>query len=223
MNETSLSRQCVAEFLGTAFLLIAVVGSGIMGEKLSGGNGAIALLANSIATGAALTVLILVFGPLSGAHFNPAVTLAFFLRKSIKPGPAGWFVLAQIFGALLGVGLAHIMFGEALFAPSATARNGTAQYVGEIIATFGLLGTILGCAMTRPGWVALAVGLYITGAYWFTSSTSFANPAVTLGRALTPTFSGIAPADAPGFIIAQLIGALIAVAVFAWLYPRKDP
>ncbi len=215
-------RQLAAEGLGTAFLLAGVVGSGIMGERLADGNVAIALLANSIATGAILAVLILLFGPLSGAHFNPAVTLAFLLRGRIARPLAGAYVAVQIVGGLLGTWVAHLMFGEALFQVSTTLRSGPGQWLAEFVAAFGLVATILGCLKARPEAVAYAVGLYITAAYWFTASTSFANPAVTIGRTLTDSFSGIRPADAPGFIVAQLLGAVVATLVFAWVWkPRR--
>ena len=188
-----------------------------MGERLADGNVAIALLANSIATGAILTVLILVFGPLSGAHFNPAVTLAFLLRGRIARPLAGAYVAVQIVGGLLGTWVAHLMFGEALFQVSTTARNGPGQWLAEFVAAFGLVATILGCLKARPEAVAYAVGLYITAGYWFTASTSFANPAVTLARSFTDTFSGIRPLDAPAFIAAQLLGAVAATLLFGWL------
>ena len=215
-----LPRRLVAEALGTAFLLAIVVGSGIMGDRLSGGNVAIALLANAVATGAGLTVLILVFGPLSGAHFNPAVTLTFLLRREIAPGAALAYVAVQVLAAALGVMLAHVMFAEPVLQASTTLRSGGAQWTAEVVATFGLVATILGCLRARPEAVAPAVGLYITAAYWFTASTSFANPAVTLGRTLTDTFSGIAPGDAPAFILAQVAGAVLATWVFGWLLAK---
>jgi glycerol uptake facilitator-like aquaporin len=214
-----VARRVVAEALGTAFLLAAVVGSGIMGERLAGGNVAIALLANTIATGAALVTLILTFGPISGAHFNPAVTLA-----DASQGGMAWrdvpvYLAAQIIGAFAGVAAAHIMFGEPVFFPSQHIRSGTAQLFSEFVATFGLLSVIWGCVRLRSSAVPFAVGTYITAAYWFTSSTSFANPAVTLARAASDTFAGIRPADAPGFIVAQLIGAAAATLLFRWLVP----
>ena len=217
---TGLPRRLAAEALGTAFLLAIVVGSGIMGDRLSGGNVAIALLANAVATGAGLTVLILIFGPLSGAHFNPAVTLAFLLRREIGPSTALAYVAVQVLAAALGVMLAHVMFAEPVIQASTTLRSGGAQWTAEVVATFGLVATILGCLRARPEAVAPAVGLYITAAYWFTASTSFANPAVTLGRSLTDTFSGIAPGDAPAFILAQVAGALLATWVFGWLLSK---
>lgn len=215
-----LPRRWVAEATGTALLLAVVVGSGIMGETLAGGNVAIALLANAIATGAALVVLILVFGPISGAHFNPAVTLVMAARRELPGRDVLPYLLAQILGALGGVLAAHVMFEQAtLFSLSTHVRAGTAQGFSEFVATFGLIATIVGCAWHRPSVIPFAVGAYITAGYWFTASTSFANPAVTLARALTNTFSGIRPLDAPMFIVAQLLGALAASALFAWLVP----
>ncbi len=216
-RQFTLTRRLVAEALGTAALLATVVGSGIMGETLSGGNVAIALLANAIATGAILVVLILVLGPVSGAHFNPAVTLAFLLRREIPPSDAALYVSVQVAGGILGVFAAHAMFDIAILQSSATARTGGGQWFAEVIATFGLVATILGAVRFRPEAVAYAVGLYITAGYWFTASTSFANPAVTVARALTDTFSGIMPAHAPGFVLAQVAGAALATGVFAWL------
>jgi glycerol uptake facilitator-like aquaporin len=212
-------RRAVAEALGTAFLLAAVVGSGIMGERLAGGNVAIALLANTIATGAALVALILTFGPVSGAHFNPAVTLADATQGGLTWREAPVYIAAQILGAFGGVAAAHLMFGEPLFFASRHARAGSAQLFSEFVATFGLLSVIWGCARSRSSAVPFAVGAYITSAYWFTSSTSFANPAVTLARAASDTFAGIRPADAPGFIMAQLAGAMAATLLFRWLVP----
>jgi glycerol uptake facilitator-like aquaporin len=215
-----LLRKCVAEAVGTALLLATVVGSGIMGEQLAGGNVAIALLANTIATGAGLVALILTFGPVSGAHFNPAVTLADASQGGLPWREVPGYLLAQIAGAFAGVAVAHIMFKEqALFFASRHERSGAAQLVSEFVATFGLLAVIRGCARRRPGLVPFAVGAYITAAYWFTSSTSFANPAVTLARAASDTFAGIRPADAPGFIVAQLFGAAASTALFRWLVP----
>lgn len=222
MNEHSMSQRLVAEFIGTAFLLATVVGSGIMGETLSGGNDAIALLGNTIPTGAILVVLILVFGPISGAHLNPAVTLSFLVRREISPGMALAYVVVQVIAGLLGVIVAHLMFGEPSFTPSVHTRTGLGQWTGEFVATFGLLAAILGSLRFRPEAVPYAVGLFITAGYWFTSSTSFANPAVTIARSLTDTFSGIRPEDAPMFILAQLVGALVATAVFAW-FARGNP
>jgi glycerol uptake facilitator-like aquaporin len=212
-----LPRRLVAEAIGTAFLLAAVVGSGIMAEKLAGGNVALALLCNTIPAGAILVVIILMFGPVSGAHFNPAVTFAFLLRGEIGAASALGFVLAQAAGGLFGTWLAHVMFEEPVWMLGATARTGAGQWVGEIVATFGLVATILACVRFRKEAVPYAVGLYITSAYWFTSSTSFANPAVTLARSFSDTFAGIQPVDAPAFVVAQLAGAALAVPVFGWL------
>jgi glycerol uptake facilitator-like aquaporin len=213
------SRALVAEALGTAFLLAAVVGSGIMGELLAGGNVAIALLANTLATGAALVALILTFGPISGAHFNPVVSLADASQGGMTWSAAAKYVVAQVVGALIGVAVAHLMFGKPIYAVSTHARSGISQAFSEGVATFGLLSVIWGCSRRHPQVVALAVGAYITAAYWFTASTSFANPAVTIARTLTDTFAGIRPADAPGFIAAQLIGAGAATVAFRWLVP----
>jgi glycerol uptake facilitator-like aquaporin len=213
----NLPRRLAAEFIGTAFLLATVVGSGIMGENLSGGNVAIALLGNTIATGAILVVLILVFGPISGAHFNPAVTLSFLLRREIGARLALAYVAVQIVAGICGTMAAHIMFAEPVLMISTNARTGVGQWFAEFIATFGLIATILACIKFRADAVPYAVGLYITAGYWFTASTSFANPAVTIARSLTDTFSGIAPAHAPAFIAAQLAAAMAATAIFAWL------
>ena len=215
-----LSRKLVAEGLGTAFLLAVVIGSGIMGERLAAGNTAIVLLGNTLATGAALVVLIWIFGPLSGAHFNPAVTLITALRRDLAPRLALAYVGAQIGGAVLGVWVAHAMFAEPILQVSTKLRGGGAQALSEVVATFGLLATILGVA--RPDRTPMAVGLYITSAYWFTASTSFANPAVTLARSLSDTFAGIAPASAPAFILAQVVGALLAAGVFGWLFKTEQ-
>lgn len=214
-----MARRAVAEALGTAFLLAAVVGSGIMGERLAGGNIAIALLANTIATGTALVALILTFSPISGAHFNPAVTLADASQGGLAWREVPSYIAAQILGAFAGVAAAHLMFSEPLFFASRHIRAGKAQLFSEFVATFGLLSVIWGCARLRSSAVPFAVGAYITGAYWFTSSTSFANPAVTLARAVSDTFAGIRPVDAPGFIIAQLAGATAATLLFRWLVP----
>jgi glycerol uptake facilitator-like aquaporin len=215
----SLQRRIIAEFIGTLFLLAAVVGSGIMAERLSAGIVALALLANTIATGAALIALILTFGPISGAHLNPAVTLADAWQGGISWRETPGYIAAQVAGAFTGVIAAHLMFGLPLLSPSLHARSGGAQLFSEFIATFGLLAVIWGCARHRPSAVAYAVGAYITAAYWFTSSTSFANPAVTLARSMTNTFSGIRPADATGFVAAQLAGAFAATLIFQWLVP----
>ena len=213
----TLGRRLAAEGVGTALLLATVVGSGIMGERLSGGNVAVALLANSLATGAALVALILAFGAISGAHLNPAVTLADASQGGLSWQEAPAYLAAQVVGAVAGVALADLMFGEPLFALSRHARGGPAQLLSEFVATFGLLSIVWGCSLRRPTAVAFAVGAYITAAYWFTASTSFANPAVTLARALTDTFAGIRPADVLGFIGAQLLGAATATGLFRWL------
>ncbi|MEO6237779.1 MAG: MIP/aquaporin family protein [Vicinamibacterales bacterium] len=213
---TGLSRKLVAEGLGTALLLAAVVGSGIMGDRLAGGNVAIALLANTIATGAALVALILTFGPISGAHLNPAVTLADAWQGGLPWKDAPWYVVVQILGAFAGVACAHVMFGEAVYAASTHVRSGAPQVFSEFVATFGLLAVIWGGVRSRPSVVPFAVGAYITSAYWFTASTSFANPAVTMARAATATFSGIRPTDVPLFVAAQLCGAAAATALFRW-------
>jgi glycerol uptake facilitator-like aquaporin len=220
MTEPSLARRAVAEGVGTALLLAVVVGSGIMGESLAGGNVAVALLANTLATGAGLVALILTFGPVSGAHFNPVVTLAEASQGGLPWREVPGYVAAQLAGAFGGVALAHVMFRQpALFFASQHERSGLAQMVSEFVATFGLLSVIWGCARRRPGAVPFAVGAYITAAYWFTSSTSFANPAVTLARSASDTFAGIRPADAPGFVLAQLLGAAVSTALFRWLVP----
>jgi glycerol uptake facilitator-like aquaporin len=218
-DRISLTRRIVAEAAGTALLLAAVVGSGIMGERLSGGNVALALLANTLATGAMLVALILAFGPISGAHFNPAVTLADAWQGGIAWRHAPAYVAAQLAGAFAGVAAADVMFSVPMFAVSRHARSGGAQVFSEFIATFGLLAVIWGCVRLRSSVVPFAVGAYITGAYWFTASTSFANPAVTLARTMTDTFTGIRPADAPAFVAAEFAGAFAASALFAWLVP----
>jgi thioredoxin type arsenate reductase len=210
----SIARRLIAEAIGTAFLLAAVVGSGIMGDRLAAGNVAIALLANTIATGAALVALILAFGPVSGAHFNPAVTLVDAWQRGIAWRHVPGYIAAQLIGAVAGVAIAHLMFGESIYSVSTHARSGGAQAFSEFVATFGLITVIWGVARTRPSAIPFAVGAYITAAYWFTASTSFANPAVTLARSLTNTFSGIRPMDAPAFIAAQLLGAFAATALF---------
>ncbi len=215
----TLARQVVAETVGTALLLATVVGSGIMAERLAGGNVALALLANTLATGAGLAALILTFGPISGAHFNPAVTLADASQGGLPWRSVPAYALAQVGGAFAGVAAAHGMFGLPLFAASTHARAGAPQLWSEFVATFGLLAVIWGCARTRASVVPFAVAAYITAAYWFTASTSFANPAVTLARAATNTFAGIRPADVPGFVAAQLAGAGAATALFRWLIP----
>ncbi len=215
----SLSRRIVAELVGTALLLATVVGSGIMAERLAGGNVALALLCNTLATGAGLIALILAFGPISGAHLNPAVTLADASQGGLPWTEATPYILAQIAGAFIGVATAHAMFGEPAFSASTHARAGTGQLLSEAVATFGLVSVIWGVSRARTSVVPFAVGAYITAAYWFTASTSFANPAVTLARAASNTFAGIRPADAPGFILAQLVGAALATALFRWLVP----
>src|SRR6202050_2204047 len=215
----TLARRITAEDVGTALLLAAVVGSGIMGERLAGGNVAVALRANTLATGAMLVALILTFGPISGAHFNPAVTLADASQGGVPWREVPEYMAAQIAGAFAGVAAAHAMFGEAVFSASRHARAGAALLFSEFIATFGLLCVIWGCSRLRSSAVPFAVGAYITGAYWFTASTSFANPAVTLARSASDTFAGIRPVDAPGFIVAQLAGGAAATLLFRWLVP----
>jgi len=217
-----LRRRLAAEAGGTAVLVATVVGSGIMGERMAEGNMAVALLGNTIATGVALVVLILIFGPISGCHINPAVTLTFLIKRDIAPSLAVLYVIVQLGGAMAGVMLAHLMFDLAPVLPSPTVRTGIGQWTGEVAATFGLVMTILGCLRFRPEVVPFAVGLYITAGYWFTSSTSFANPAVTVARSFTNTFSGIRPADAPWFILAQLAGAILATALAGWLFVDRD-
>ena len=216
-----LSRRAVAEGVGTALLLATVVGSGIMAKGLANANDALALLANTLATGAGLVALILTFGSISGAHFNPAVTLAEAATGALAWRDVPAYVAAQVAGAFVGVATAHVMFGEAIFTASRHVRSGPAQLVSELVATFGLLSVIRGTARSRPGAVPFAVGAYITAAYWFTASTSFANPAVTLARAATDTFAGIRPADVPGFVVAQLLGAAAAATLSRWLVPAK--
>ncbi len=217
-----LARRTIAEAVGTSLLLAAVVGSGIMGERLAGGNMAVALLANSIATGAALVALILTFGPVSGAHFNPAVTLADASQGGINWRDVPHYVLAQIVGAFVGVGAANLMFDQPMFFASRHARDGASHLFSEFVATFGLLAVIWSCARLRSATIPFAVAAYITSAYWFTSSTSFANPAVTLARSASDTFAGIPAADVPGFIIAQLCGAAAATMLFRWLVPALE-
>ena len=215
----SLARRLVAEAVGTALLLATVVGSGIMAERLAGGNVALALLANTLATGAALVALILTFGSVSGAHFNPAVTLADASQGGLPWTMVPGYLAAQVVGALAGVAAAHVMFELPLFFASQKVRAGGAQLFSEFVATFGLLAVVWGCGRLRAPAIPYAVGAYITAAYWFTASTSFANPAVTIARSASDTFAGIRPADAPGFIVAQLVGAAAATALFAWLVP----
>jgi glycerol uptake facilitator-like aquaporin len=215
------AQRLTAEALGTGLLLATVIGSGIMGERLAGGNVALALLANTLATGAILVVLITMLGPLSGAHFNPAVTAVFALRKEMPPGEAAGYVAAQVAGGILGVLVAHGMFEEGLLQLSTKVRSGPAQLLSEAVAAFGLVLTILLTLRFNPAAVATSVGLYITAAYWFTASTSFANPAVTIARALSDTFAGIRPADVAPFILAQMAGAAAAMVVSRWLVPRR--
>lgn len=215
----NLSKRITAEFIATAMLLAAVVGSGIMGERLSGGNNAIALLANTLATGAALLALILTFGPISGGHMNPAVTLADAWQRGLPWREVPSYLVAQMLGAFAGVAIAHFMFGLPLFFASHHARAGARQIFSEFVATFGLVAVIWGCLKFRSPMVPLAVAAYITAAYWFTASTSFANPAVTLARAASDTFAGIRPVDTPGFIAAQLLGAGAATLLFRWFGP----
>ena len=213
-------QKLLAEGLGTAFLLVGVVGSGIMGAGLADGNTALALLANAIATGCILYVIITTLGPSSGAHFNPAVTLAFWLRGQIETRQAGLYVIVQIIGGILGVWAAHVMFDLAILQASTTARAGVAQWFSEILATFGLLFVIFGGLKSRPDAIPTLVALYITGAYWFTSSTSFANPAVTIARGFSDTFAGINPAHIPMFIVMQIVGVGLAAAVLPKLFPK---
>jgi len=212
----SLAKRAAAEGIGTAFLVAAVVGSGIMGERLSDASPAITLLANSLATGGALVALILAFGPISGAHFNPVVSLVARMRRELAGGETLAYVAMQVVGGLAGVVAAHLMFGEPMFSQSLHARAGTAQLFSECIATFGLIAVVLGCSRTRPAAIPYAVAAYITSAYWFTASTSFANPAVTLARSLTDSFSGIRPYDVVPFVAAQVIGGLLAAKTFGW-------
>jgi len=218
----TLGRRAVAELMGSAFLLAAVVGSGIMAQRLAGGNGALALLCNTLPTGAILAVLILIFGPVSGAHFNPVVTLAFALRRALPGRDALVYVAAQLAGAIAGAWIAHLMFELPLLQVAATVRSGSGQWLAEAIATFGLLVTIFGCVAVARASVPYAVGLYITSAYWFTASTSFANPAVTVARALSDTFAGIAPGGVAAFILAQCAGALAATWFAIWLWPMRE-
>ena len=221
LQSFDLPRCLVAEALGTALLLAIVIGSGIMGERLAGGNTAIALLGNTLATGAGLVVLITMFGPLSGAHFNPAVTLVFVARRELDARTAAAYVAVQIVGAIIGVWVAHLMFAESVLQLSTKLRDGPAQAFSEGVATFGLIAAILGSLRFRPEATPFIVGLYITSAYWFTASTSFANPAVTIARSLSNTFAGIAPSSAPAFIIAQLAGAALAALLCSWLFRQE--
>lgn len=217
----ALTRKLIAEWIGTFSLLATVVGSGIMAERLAGGNVAIALLGNTIPTGAILVVLILCFGPVSGAHFNPAVTVSFALRKEIAVPAAAAYIGAQIVGGIVGVLVAHVMFDNAIFETSTKARTGLGQWIGEFVATFGLVGTILCCLKSRAEAVPLAVGLYITAAYWFTSSTSFANPAVTIARGFSNTFAGINPAHVAAFVAVQIVAAILATVFFGWFLSEE--
>lgn len=214
-----LPRRLVSEGLGTGLLVAAVVGSGVMAEQLAAGDTAVALLANTVATGAALVALVHTFGPVSGAHFNPAVTLADAVLGALRPADAAAYVAVQVVGGVLGAVVADAMFGLPLVAWSAHVRTGPGQWLGELVATFGLLGVIASCTRRTPAVTPWAVAAWIVGAYWFTSSTSFANPAVTIARAFTDTFAGIRPLDVPAFVVAQLAGALAAVALFRWLVP----
>lgn len=219
MTRPTLARRIASEAIGTALLLMAVVGSGIMGERLAGGNVALALLANALATGAALVALILTFGPISGAHFNPAVSVADASQGGLTLRDLAAYIAAQVTGAFAGVSVADVMFGEPTFAWSTHVRAGLPQGLSEVVATFGLLAVIWGCARRRSEAVPFAVGAYITAAYWFTASTSFANPAVTLARMATNTFAGIRPLDVPAFLVAQIAGATGATLLFRWLVP----
>jgi glycerol uptake facilitator-like aquaporin len=217
MVSSSLSRRLASEGVGSAFLLTTVIGSGIMAERLAGGNVALALLGNTLATGAILVVLVLSLGPISGAHLNPAVSVVFALRRDLTFGVCALYSAAQTVGAIVGALLAHLMFSEPLFQLATTTRTGPGQWLAELVATFGLLGAILCVGKSRPASVAYAVGLYISAAYWFTSSTSFANPAVTAARAISDSFAGIAAANAPAFVITQFAGAFVAFLFFGWL------
>jgi glycerol uptake facilitator-like aquaporin len=222
MRRVSLARRLAAEMLGTLLLLAIVVGSGIMAERLAGGNDGVALLANTLATGAGLIVLIHMFGPLSGAHFNPAVTLVVLIGREIGGRDAASYAAVQLVGAILGVWLAHAMFAEPMLQLSAKPRAGLPQGLSEFVATFGLIGIITATQRARPEFTPVAVGLYISAAYWFTASTSFANPAVTIARALTDSFAGIAPASVPLFLLGQLGGAVAGLALFNWLYTETE-
>ena len=219
---TTLSRRVIAEFLGTAFLVAAVIGSGVMGERLANGNAALALLANTIATGAALVALICAFGPVSGAHLNPAVSLMDALRGNLPWAETPHYLTAQVLGGISGAIAAHLMFGLSAISFSTHARSGLAQAFSEFVATFGLVCVIWGCSRFQSNAIPFAVGAYITAAYWFTASTSFANPAVTIARCLSDTFAGIRPKDVPWFVAAQLLGALVATMLFRWLLPRRE-
>ncbi|MBC3936817.1 aquaporin [Undibacterium rugosum] len=218
----SLQKRLVAEGLGTAFLLAVVVGSGIMAERLAAGNVALALLANAIATGCGLLTLILMFGPVSGAHFNPVVSLSAVWQRQLGSAVCVGYILIQILGAFAGVAMAHTMFGEPLFFASEHVRTGWSQWGSEFLASFGLIGVIISTSRSRPAVTPFAVAAYITAAYWFTASTSFANPAVTLARAASNTFAGIYPGDVPAFIVAQCSGTVAANWLFSWLYPDAE-
>ena len=222
MINYDIRRRLAAELFGTMLLLMTVVGSGIMAENLSGGNDALSLLGNTIPTGCILVVLIIIFGPVSGAHFNPAVTLIFYLQNNLKVGVALAYIAVQIIGGLLGTGAAHFMFEEPLIQFSEKIRGGPSHWFSEFVAAFGLIATILGTLRWKPEAVAWTVGLFITAGYWFTASTSFANPAVTIARTITNTFSGIAPENMPAFILAQFIGAIMAAIFFKWLLVPKN-
>jgi glycerol uptake facilitator-like aquaporin len=217
---TTLTRKCVSEFLGTAFLLAIVVGSGIMAQRLSDGNVAVALLANAIATGTGLIALILMFGTISGAHFNPIVSLSAYLQKELSGAYFATYILCQVAGAFAGVAAAHGMFDLPLFSASEHVRTGASQWWSEFVASFGLIAVIISTSRSRPSVTVFAVAAYITSAYWFTASTSFANPAVSLARAATNTFAGIRPGDVFGFISAQILAAFVATFLFTWLYPK---
>ena len=224
MSDFDLPRRATAEFLGTWLLVATVVGSGIMAENLAGGNVAVALLGNTIATGAILVVLIAMFGPLSGAHFNPAVSLVFAIAGELPAAEAAIYAIVQIVGGIAGTITAHLMFDLAIIQASEHVRQGPAQFLSEAIATFGLLATILGCRRFRPTIIPVAVALYVVAGYWFTASTCFANPAVAIARSMTSTFSGIRPVDVPWFILAEIVGALLAVGIFHWLInPGRAP
>jgi len=216
----SLARRVVAEFLGTAFLVAAVIGSGVMADRLANGNVALALLANTIATGAALVALILAFGQISGAHFNPVVTLMDALERGLSWAETPYYVVGQVLGGIAGAVIAHLMFALPAISFSRHLRSGPSQVFSEFVATFGLVSIIWGCSRLRSNAVAFAVGAYITAAYWFTASTSFANPAVTIARCLSDTFAGIRPVDVPWFVIAQFLGGIVATIVFRWLVPN---
>ncbi len=222
MTGADLPRRIVSEAVATAFLLAAIVGSGIMSERLAGGNTGLALLTTTIAIGTALVAIILTFGPISGAHLNPAVTLVVAWERGLPWREVPWFMTAQIAGAFAGVAVTHVMFGEPLFTAGTQVRSGTPQLVSEFVATFGLLAVVWGCGRHRAEAIPVAVGAYITAAIWFTASTAFANPAVSLARAATNTFCGIRPSDVPGFVVAELLGAVAATLLFRWLVPAKE-